>query len=45
LSFRDCGCGKAMSFDGLFRKDGPDKTLQRNYTRENGTRIRGIKIQ
>ena len=21
LSFRDCGCGKATSFDGLFRRE------------------------
>jgi len=28
LSFRDCGCGKAMSFDDLFRKDRPNKILQ-----------------
>jgi|ERR1700687_4588132 len=27
-SFRDCGCGKAMSFDNLFRKDPPNKMLQ-----------------
>jgi hypothetical protein len=29
LSFRDFGCGKAMSFDDLFRKDRINKTLQR----------------
>src|SRR5436190_4273701 len=29
LFFRDFGCGKAMSFDDLFRKDRPNKTLQR----------------
>src|SRR5882762_4684086 len=29
LSFRDCGCGKAMSFDGLSRRNRPNKTLQR----------------
>src|SRR5216684_7623524 len=40
-SFRDCGCGKAMSCDDLFRRDRPNKTLQRNYSHENGTRIRG----
>src|SRR5438445_9801631 len=28
-SFRDCGCGKAMSFDDLFRRDRPNKPLQR----------------
>ena len=28
LSLRDCGCGKAMSFDALFRKDRPNKMLQ-----------------
>ena len=27
LSFRDFGCGKAMSFDDLFRKDRPNTTL------------------
>jgi hypothetical protein len=26
-SLRDCGCGKAMSFDDLFRKDRPNKML------------------
>jgi hypothetical protein len=25
-SFRDLGCGKAMSFDDSFRKDRPDKS-------------------
>jgi hypothetical protein len=29
MSFRDFGCGKAMSFDDLFRRDRPNKTLQR----------------
>ena len=38
-------CGKAMSFDDLFRRDRPNKMLQRDYSHENGTRIRGIKIQ
>ena len=28
LSFRDFGCGRAMSFDDLFRRDRPNKTLQ-----------------
>jgi hypothetical protein len=28
LFFRDCGCGKAMSFDDFFRRDGPSKTLR-----------------
>src|SRR6266404_1686671 len=28
LSLRDFGCGKAMSFDDLFRKDRPNKMLQ-----------------
>src|SRR4029077_8238139 len=27
LSFRDCGCGKAMSFDDLFRKDRHDPLI------------------
>src|SRR5438876_12175047 len=27
LSLRDFGCGKAMSFDDLFRKDRPNKML------------------
>ena len=27
LSLRDCGCGKAMSFDDVFRKDRPSATL------------------
>src|SRR5713101_8048262 len=31
-SFRDFGCGKAMSFDGLFRRDRPNKTLLPNRT-------------
>ncbi len=31
--FRDCGCGKAMSFDDLFRKDLPNKMLQRTFSR------------
>src|SRR5580658_10850739 len=25
LFFRDCGCGKAISFDDLFRRDGPSR--------------------
>src|SRR6266480_5333018 len=29
LSFRDFGCGKAMSFDDLFRKDRPNTMLRR----------------
>ena len=28
LFFRDCGCGKAMSFDDFFRRDRPSKTLR-----------------
>jgi hypothetical protein len=28
LFFRDCGCGKAMSFDDYFRRDRPSKTLR-----------------
>jgi hypothetical protein len=28
LSLRDFGCGKAMSFDDLFRKDQPKTTQQ-----------------
>ncbi len=27
LSFRDCGCGKAMSFDDFFRKDRHDPLI------------------
>ena len=27
-SFRDFGCGKAISFDGFFRRGRPYKTLQ-----------------
>jgi hypothetical protein len=42
---RDFVCGKAMSFDDLFRRDRPNKALQRKYSHENGTRIRGIEIQ
>jgi hypothetical protein len=45
LSFLDCGCGKAMSFDDLFRKDRLNKIRQRNYSHENGTRIGGITVQ
>jgi hypothetical protein len=30
LSFRDFGCGKAMSFDDLCRKDRPNKESVRN---------------
>src|SRR3974390_124155 len=36
-SFRDFGCGKAMSFDDSFRKDRLNKTLRRNHSHENGT--------
>src|SRR5215472_2648528 len=39
LSFRDYGCGKAMSFDGFFRRDRPNKTQQGSASHENGTRI------
>lgn len=28
LSLQDFGCGRAMSFDGLFRKDRPNKVRQ-----------------
>ena len=45
LFFRDFGCGKAMSFDGSFRKDRPNKTRQRSCLRENTMRIGGIKSQ
>jgi hypothetical protein len=44
-SFRGFGCGKAMSFGDLFRRDRPNKTLQRNYSHKSGTTIGGIKIQ
>jgi hypothetical protein len=27
-SFRDCGCGKAMSFDEFFREDRLNRVLQ-----------------
>ena|SRR6266480_113137 len=33
LSFRDFGCGKAMSFDDLFRKDRPNMALRRTASR------------
>jgi hypothetical protein len=38
-SFRGFGCGKAMWFDDLFRRDRPNKTLQRNYSHKSGTTI------
>jgi len=44
-SFRDCGCGKAMSFDDLFRRDRRNQKRQRNYPHENGTTIGGTNIQ
>jgi len=43
LCFRESGCGKAMLFEGLFRKDRGNSTLQRNWPHENGARMRGIK--
>src|SRR5437879_7321429 len=33
MVLRDCGCGKAMSFDDLFRKDRPNQILQRTPSR------------
>jgi len=36
LSFRDYGCGKAMSFDDLFRSDRRKQTTRRRVGRETG---------
>src|SRR5439155_1288158 len=36
LLFRDFGCGKAMSFDDVFRKDRLNKTLQRRGSCHTG---------
>jgi hypothetical protein len=36
LSLRGFGCGKAMSFDDLFRRDRPNKTPQRRGSRDAG---------
>jgi hypothetical protein len=50
-SLRDCGCGKAMSFDDFFRKDRPNKMPQitpsrlvAGFTRTSGALIAHVSV-